>query len=59
MPAIYTLGHSTRPLAEFLALLGENGIRLLTDVRRYPARVLPDGNLVYPAGGGEQGRIEF
>ncbi|HZF09413.1 MAG TPA: DUF488 domain-containing protein [Thermoanaerobaculia bacterium] len=37
MSAIYTLGHSTRPLAEFLALLGENGIRLLTDVRRYPA----------------------
>ncbi|HZF07883.1 MAG TPA: DUF488 domain-containing protein [Thermoanaerobaculia bacterium] len=37
MSAIYTLGHSTRPLAEFLALLDENGIRLLTDVRRYPA----------------------
>jgi uncharacterized protein (DUF488 family) len=36
MPAIYTLGHSTRPAADFLALLGENGISLLTDVRRYP-----------------------
>jgi uncharacterized protein (DUF488 family) len=36
MPAIYTLGHSTRPIEELLALLEENGIRLLTDVRRYP-----------------------
>jgi uncharacterized protein (DUF488 family) len=33
---IYTLGHSTRPLADFLALLRENGIALLTDVRRFP-----------------------
>jgi uncharacterized protein (DUF488 family) len=36
-PPIYTVGHSTRPAAELLALLAENGIALLTDVRRYPA----------------------
>jgi uncharacterized protein (DUF488 family) len=34
---IYTVGHSTRPAAELLALLEENGISLLTDVRRFPA----------------------
>jgi uncharacterized protein (DUF488 family) len=33
---IYTLGHSTRPIADFLALLRENGITLLVDVRRFP-----------------------
>ena len=34
---IYTVGHSTRPAADFLALLAENEIALLTDVRRFPA----------------------
>jgi uncharacterized protein (DUF488 family) len=33
---VYTVGHSTRPIEEFLALLEENGVRLLVDVRRYP-----------------------
>jgi uncharacterized protein (DUF488 family) len=36
-PALYTVGHSTRSAAELLALLRENGIALLTDVRRFPA----------------------
>jgi uncharacterized protein (DUF488 family) len=36
-PPIYTIGHSTRSAAEFLALLLEHGIALLTDVRRFPA----------------------
>jgi uncharacterized protein (DUF488 family) len=36
-PPIYTAGHSTRPAEELLALLVENGIALLTDVRRFPA----------------------
>jgi uncharacterized protein (DUF488 family) len=36
MPAIWTIGHSTRPLPEFLALLTAQDIRLLIDVRRYP-----------------------
>ena len=34
--AVYTVGHSTRPLEDFVLLLQENGVRLLVDVRRYP-----------------------
>ena len=34
---IYTVGHSTRSLETFLALLAEHQIQLLVDVRRYPA----------------------
>lgn len=33
--AVYTVGHSTRSIEDLLALLGENGVRLLVDVRRY------------------------
>jgi uncharacterized protein (DUF488 family) len=33
---IYTVGHSTRPIAEFTALLGEVGIDRLADVRSIP-----------------------
>lgn len=36
MPPIYTAGHSTRTAAELLALLGEAGVRVLVDVRRFP-----------------------
>lgn len=32
-----TIGHSTRPLAELLALLTEFGVTTLVDVRRFPA----------------------
>src|SRR3954471_4291747 len=35
-PKVWTIGHSTRPVEEFLALLRENGIEVLADVRRYP-----------------------
>ncbi|MBS0556242.1 MAG: DUF488 domain-containing protein [Proteobacteria bacterium] len=34
-PTIWTIGHSTRPLKEFLGLLHENGIEALADVRRF------------------------
>src|SRR5437764_9197992 len=34
---MYTVGHSTRSLETFLALLAEHQIQLLVDVRRYPA----------------------
>ena len=34
---IWTIGHSTRPIEEFLGLLQGEGIELLADVRRYPA----------------------
>ncbi|MGH9393625.1 MAG: DUF488 family protein, partial [Terriglobales bacterium] len=36
MPSIFTIGHSTRSMAEFLALLAGQGIRLLADVRTIP-----------------------
>ncbi len=40
---IYTIGHSTRPLAELTDMLEEHGIRLLIDVsesRLFPGRSL-------------------
>jgi uncharacterized protein (DUF488 family) len=36
MPSLFTIGHSNRPLADFLALLAENRIEHLADVRRFP-----------------------
>ncbi len=33
---VYTIGHSTRPLDEFVALLHAHGIRQLADVRTVP-----------------------
>lgn len=35
-PIIYTLGHSTRSLDEFVALLRENSIRRVLDIRTIP-----------------------
>ena len=34
--AIWTIGHSIRPLGEFLDLLADNRIEAVADVRRYP-----------------------
>ncbi|HEX6558043.1 MAG TPA: DUF488 domain-containing protein [Longimicrobiales bacterium] len=36
MEPVFTVGHSTRTIAEFSALLHENRIQRLVDVRRYP-----------------------
>jgi len=36
MNRIYTIGHSTRTLDELAALLIENGVTRLADIRRYP-----------------------
>ena len=33
---IWTIGHSTRPLKEFLALLAQHEIQAIADVRRHP-----------------------
>lgn len=33
---VWTVGHSTRPLEEFLSLTASHGIRTLADVRRFP-----------------------
>lgn len=42
MPTIYTIGHSTRALNVFLALLDREGIQRIADVRRFPfSRRLP------------------
>jgi uncharacterized protein (DUF488 family) len=35
-PTVWTIGHSTRSISEFLDLLRANGIELLVDVRRFP-----------------------
>jgi uncharacterized protein (DUF488 family) len=36
VPAVFTVGHSTRTLQELIALLEENGVKELVDVRRFP-----------------------
>ena len=33
---IYTIGHSTRPIEEFIDLLRQNGVELLADIRTIP-----------------------
>jgi uncharacterized protein (DUF488 family) len=33
---IWTIGHSTRTIDEFISLLKENGVKLLADVRAWP-----------------------
>ncbi len=33
---LWTIGHSTRPIGEFVTLLATHGIRLLIDVRTTP-----------------------
>src|SRR5690348_8806059 len=41
-PTIWTIGHSVRPLDEFLAALAAHDIELVADVRRFPgSRRLP------------------
>jgi uncharacterized protein (DUF488 family) len=35
-PSIYTIGHSNRPVDEFVALLNRNGVTLLVDIRKMP-----------------------
>ena len=34
---IFTIGHSTHPIEDFLALLSQHEIKLLSDVRSYPS----------------------
>ena len=45
IPTIFTIGHSTRPIAEFLSLLQDVGVDLLVDVRSIPrSRTNPQFN---------------
>lgn len=36
MDTIFTIGHSTRPIDEFIHLLGQNGVTRLIDIRTVP-----------------------
>lgn len=47
MNRLYSLGHSTRTIEEFLSLVGEHSIEHLVDVRRFP------GSRRHPHFGGE------
>jgi uncharacterized protein (DUF488 family) len=45
MPTIFTIGHSTRTIAEFVALLRQVAVDLLVDVRSIPrSRTNPQFN---------------
>lgn len=46
-PAVYTIGHSTHTIDEFLALLRAHGVDAIVDVRRFP------GSRRYPHFGGD------
>ncbi|MGH9708363.1 MAG: DUF488 family protein, partial [Candidatus Acidiferrales bacterium] len=35
-PTLFTIGHSTRSLADFIALLGSHGVRRVIDIRSIP-----------------------
>ncbi|SIT77653.1 Protein of unknown function, DUF488 [Pontibaca methylaminivorans] len=44
-PPFFTIGHSNRPLSEFLSMLTDAGVRNVADVRRFPAsRTFPAYN---------------
>jgi uncharacterized protein (DUF488 family) len=47
LPSIWTIGHSTRKIDDFVSLLMDNGIKLVADVRMYP------GSRRYPQFGRE------
>src|SRR5437879_4944177 len=45
MPVILTIGHSTRPIEDFIALLEAHGVRQLIDIRTVPrSRTNPQFN---------------
>src|SRR4051812_17434327 len=44
-PPFFTIGHSTRPIGEFVSLLAPNGIARVVDVRSFPrSRTNPQYN---------------
>ena len=45
-PPVYTVGHSTRSIAEFVELLQQGRVELVVDIRRTPrSRTNPQFNL--------------
>jgi uncharacterized protein (DUF488 family) len=59
-PLIFTIGHSTHPIEEFLALLGQHRIALLADVRSFPSsRRWPQFNQAELAKSLERAGVEY
>jgi uncharacterized protein (DUF488 family) len=57
---LYTIGHSTHPLSEFLALLQRNQIGAVADIRRFPgSRKFPHFNREELSAALEQAGIEY
>jgi len=57
---VWTVGHSTRALAQFLDLLAESDIKILADVRSYPgSRKFPHFNREAIAGSLETAGIRY
>ena len=56
----FTIGHSTRPLDEFVRLLSDAEVRLIVDVRTFPgSRANPQYNSVTLAGALSEYRIDY
>jgi uncharacterized protein (DUF488 family) len=59
-PQIFTIGHSTRPIDEFLSLLKENGVERLVDIRTIPrSRFNPQFNQKSLSESAPQAGIEY
>jgi uncharacterized protein (DUF488 family) len=57
---LYTIGHSTHSIDEFLELLTQHGIQLLADIRRFPgSRRLPQFNQTHLAAALLNAGIEY
>jgi uncharacterized protein (DUF488 family) len=57
---VFTLGHSTHPLDEFLGLLARHGIEALADIRRFPgSRKYPHFNRDHLATALPQAGVEY
>jgi uncharacterized protein (DUF488 family) len=57
---LWTIGHSTHPLEQFLALLAQHGIEALVDIRRFPgSRKYPQFNQDDLASALQQAGIEY
>ncbi len=59
-PSVLTIGHSTHPLGRFLALLAQNDIEALVDIRRFPgSRKFPHFSQEKLASALQQAGVEY
>ena len=59
-PELFTVGHSTHPLGEFLDLLARHGVEVLADVRRFPgSRKYPHFNRDHLAAALPEAGVEY